>query len=113
MGKGYKATYSLLEAPFIFVNDENINDLPEDLKKVVVNWKYKADRYRRKYKDNKWYCPVKSASEQFRYNDVNYVMTPELFDATSDFFEYLMLSGCEDDLVEIGAEAVFCNAMID
>ena len=48
MGKGYKATYSLLEAPFIFVNDENINDLPEDLKKVVVNWKYKADRYRRK-----------------------------------------------------------------
>lgn len=113
MDKGYKATYSSLEAPFIFISDENIAGLPEELRKVVELWRYKADRYRRKYKDYKWYCPVKSASEQFRYNDVNYVMTPELFDATSDFFEYLMLSGCEDDLVEIGAEAVFCNAMID
>ncbi|MBQ9870536.1 MAG: hypothetical protein IJM27_01265 [Eubacterium sp.] len=45
------------------------------------------------------------------------VQTPDgeknIEDATSDFFEYLMLSGVEDDLVGVGAEAVFCNAMID
>lgn len=112
---GYKVGYfSLSRSEFVEITKENLSHLPEELQILLNKWTNKAAEGMEEY-DRHDHCPVKYASEVFRYEGVCYRIYPSFFNASEDYFEYLMIgyNGMEDELVEIGAEEVFCTAMID
>ncbi len=113
MNKGYKSRFANIEGNFITITKDSEKSIPNELLSLLNKWKDYAKIHKEEYYKSGFPCPVKNASEQFRYNGVNYRIYPSYFDITSEYFENLMLSHIEDDLVEIGAEAVFCTAMPD
>lgn len=113
MGKGYKASYMSLNGDFVVISDKNINSIPNEIVRIFKEWKIYGQAHQEEYYKNGNYCPVKGASEVFRYNGINYSVMPEFFGLYPDYFEYIMIKFVEDALVEIGAEEVFCTAMID
>ena len=113
MGKGYKAGFASLQGDFVTITGENVDTIPKELGEIVKSWKEYAEKNKESYYERGGYCPVKGASEIFRYEDVNYKILPSFFGIDGDYFEYLMLRHIEDELVEIGAEGVFCTAVLD
>ena len=113
MGKGYKASYMALQGDFVTITSENIGEIPKELNLLFTKWKEYAEKNKEDYYKNAFYCPVKGASEVFRYEGVNYRIYPSFFDIDGEYFEYLMLRQIENELVEMGAEEVFCTAVVD
>lgn len=113
MGKGYKASYASLTGDFVIISDKNISSIPDEIVQILQEWKNYGQAHQEEYYKNGNYCPVKGASEVFRYNGINYSVTPGFFGLYPDYFEYIMIKFVEDALVEIGAEEVFCTATVD
>ena len=113
MGKGYKAGYMALQGDFVTITSENIGEIPKELNLLFTKCKEYAEKNKGDYYKNAFYCPVKGASEVFRYEGVNYRIYPSFFDIDGEYFEYLMLRQIENELVEMGAEEVFCTAVVD
>ena len=113
MGKGYKASYASLTGDFIIITDENINTIPDEIVRILLEWKSYGQAHQEEYYKNGYYCPVKGASEVFRYNGINYTVMPRFFGLSPDYFEHIMINYVEDALVDIGAEEVFCTATVD
>ena len=113
MGKGYKAGYMVLQGDFVTITSNNINEIPKELDLLFAKWKDYAEKNKEDYYKNTFYCSVKGASEVFRYEGVNYRIYPSFFNIDGEYFEYLMLRQIENELVEMGAEEVFCTAVMD
>ena len=90
-----------------------IGEIPKELNLLFTKWKDYAEKNKEDYYKNAFYCPVKGACEVFRYEGVSYRIYPAFFDIDGEYFEYLMLRQIENELVELGAEEVFCTAVMD
>jgi len=113
MKKGYKGTYDKLfdDLQEIYEGAEGI---PEELMALYMKWKkYGAEHDKEFIKDHPFACPLKYVSEKFRYEGRNYIFYPESMDVCDPNFENLMINCVEDELVALGAEEVFCTAMVD
>lgn len=113
MKKGYKGTYDKLHGEFINIY-EGAEGIPEELMALFLKWKrYGAENDAQFIKENPHACPLKYVSEKFRYEGRNYIFYPESMDVCDPHFENLMMNCVEDELVALGAEEVFCTAMVD
>lgn len=112
---GSKATYfSLSSEELIEITDENFETLPEELKKLLNRWKRTANYFKSDFENRSCICPVKGASEVFRYKGIPYVIYPSFLDVSQEYFEYLMYAKhMEDELLCLRAEEIFCTAMAD
>ena len=93
--------------------EENMNSIPEEIINILLKWKEYGQRHQQEYYSDPFICPVKFASEIFRYKGIDYVVYPDFMGLMKEYFEYLMIQKVEDELVDIGAEEVFCTAMMD
>ena len=113
MRRGTKAFFASLYGDFTVITRENLDSIPVEIADVLKYWKKYAEDNLEEYQKNGGYCPVKFAGEQFRYDGVNYKVNPGFFGISPEYFEYIMVRHVEDALVDIGAEEVFCTAMVD
>jgi len=113
MTKGYKAKYNTLTGDFVTIDENTVQNIPAEIAHIFNKWKAYGRVYQEDYYKNIYVCPVKLAQTTFRYKGVNYKITPKGMKLKDAYFEYLMLRHVEDDLVDIGAEEVFCIAMVD
>ena len=87
MGKGYKDSYASLTGDFVIISDKNISSIPDEIVQILHEWKNYGQAHQEEYYKNGNYCPVKGASEVFRYNGINYSVTPGFFGLYPDYFE--------------------------
>lgn len=115
MRMGSRASYfSLKESELLTITKEGLGGLPEELQSLLNRWSDIAAEGMQAYMAES-HCPVKGAREIFRYKGVGYRLYPGFFGIPQEYFEYLMIKngGMEDELVELGAEEVFCTGMAD
>lgn len=90
-------------------------ELPYEIKNIIQEMRDYALR-----EENKWYeslggvyWVVKSATEEFTYDNTFFVLYPEVVCETQAFFEHIMIHKFESKLLELGATNIRCTGMLD
>lgn len=93
------------------VRTDNDSDDPPELVRFVKKWRDLIQMIPTRH--TYFVCPIKWPWEIFVYKGIEYNFSPSDFDCNDQFFEHMMIHYIEDALIALGAEKVFCTAMMD